>query len=306
MSRRSAVNLTLEVEETQAGFGVRLAACTEFNALLASSVKAHEVVKNGAIHIARCLLAQFGDTISLLPKPDSEHPSNPKSYRGATEGNDLFPKFDKYELEKVERGTPKRSFYGDLMNDYLPIGQAIAEEIEMTEASDAFNPETRKAALAALNTKRTNAVSATKRAVNTAQQIKAVNAMSCVKADFSERLELGTGEYVLDGTIRVEDTSAGRVRAFELLSISEFLRLNVDTAKGLGGTYSQLLSTLKQPPKATDDKMKTYKAELKTTVESNFKEARDTVKSRGSGMPANAIQQILVDLEKKFLDILEV
>jgi hypothetical protein len=117
--------------------------------------------------------------------------------------------------------------------------------------------------------------------------------------------KIGTGEYVLDGTIRVEDTSAGRVRAFDLLSISEFLRLNVDAAKGLGGTYSQLLSALKQPPRATDDRIKTYKAELKTAVKSNFKEARDTV-SKGRGMPAHDIQRVLMGLEKKFLDILEV
>jgi hypothetical protein len=79
--------------------------------------------------------------------------------------------------------------YGDLVDDYLPIGDAIAEEVEMIEGSDAFNPETRRAALSALNSKRTNAVNATKRAVNIVQQIMAVNAMGCVKADFSERLE---------------------------------------------------------------------------------------------------------------------
>jgi hypothetical protein len=294
----------LNIHETaKPSFKESLAADAQFNTLLANSVKANELAKNSAIHVAKYLLARFGDTISLLPKPDSQRTANQKGYRGEPEGNDLFPKYDKYELEKVERGTPRRSFYGDLV-DSLPIGQAIAEEIEAAKASNAQTPDGLKVELSRLNTNRTNAVITTKKAVNIGQQVEAVNAMDGVKADFSERLEIKTGEYVLDGTIRVEDTSAGRVRAFKLLSVPEFLRLNVEKAKGMGGTYAHLLSTLIQQPKATDDKVKTYKAGLKTAVKNNFKEAQDAVGTKG-GMPADAIQQILVGLEKKFLDILE-
>jgi hypothetical protein len=50
--------------------------------------------------------------------------------------------------------------------------------------------------------------------------------------------------------------------------------------------------------------MKIYKAGLKTAVKGNFKEAQDAVKSKG-GMPADAIQRMLVGLEKKVLDNLE-
>ena len=79
--------------------------------------------------------------------------------------------------------------------------------------------------------------------------------MEIVEAELAEHQEsvLGAPEvkYVLDGTIKVSDTYGGRNRAFRLLSVSEFLRLDVDKAKGLGGAYSHLMSTLIRPEHAT-------------------------------------------------------
>jgi hypothetical protein len=273
-----------------------IAKSEKLNTILADLVEDIEKVGCGPLHLARCLLEELNDEVALLPRPDSAPDSQEalREYYGIPTGNCPYPKFDKYTRiladGKHEGKRVTASFYGDEVDD-MPLGKNIAREIERAKDSAACNPKTRKERIAALNGRRTNAVKEIKKAVRIAQHIYNINEMDDVEAECCE-------EY--GNKILVADPENSRI--FELLSVSEFLRLDVEKARALGGTYLHLLASRTEPPKTTTRTDAELKAELKIAVE----ELQNALTKRGKQQtPTDVVQTMLEDLKKKVLDIVE-
>jgi hypothetical protein len=273
-----------------------IAQSERLNTILTNLVDDIEKVGCGPVHLARCLMEELNEEVALLPRPDSAPDTMEalREYYGLPTGNSPYPEFDKYtrilEDGKHEGKQVTASFYGDEV-DGMPLGENIAREIEKAKTSTAYNPKSRKDRIATLNGRRTNAVKEIKKAVRIAQQIYNINQMPSVEAECLE--EHGNKILVADLEKR---------RVFELLSVPEFLRLDVEKARGLGGTYSHLLTSKAEPAKTATRTDAQLKAELKTAVE----ELQNALTKRGKQqMPTNVVQTMLEDLKNKVLDIVE-